>query len=455
MSLFKDMDIDMKERLKAGIGRVDVTPELGVRLGGYPTRERPAESINDPLHSTALILESGDVKAALITLDWLAIEEEDASAIRSAIAAETDVPAENVIISATHTHTAPNTISIPGWGEKERSYISSATPKIIKSAVNAANALVHVKVGVGTTRSEVGVNRHLVGANEIVVPMIGDVHGTFDPTMTVIRFESENGVVAALAHYGAHATAFGGVRGGPRIVSRDWPGVMTDRVESQIHAPIMFVNGAFGDVGPRTNRLMDGGFSAGTGDGLDAVREVGYRAAGDALRTLVDIREFGRDVGLEVIRGDLFFPYAPAPSMKEVEKKLREHESTKDQYGDPMFEYEHWNKLRLALESGKNANGRVHKQTIIRLGTTVFVPFPGELFSGIALRLRRLSPFQHTLCCGAANGYHAYIPTREARHRGGYATRLADAFDGFGMVEDIDDVLVAATMKSLRKMNIT
>ncbi len=61
--------------LKAGFGRTDVTPELGVRLGGYGVEERPAEEIFDNLHSTVMLIEQGDTKAVIINLDWICIEE--------------------------------------------------------------------------------------------------------------------------------------------------------------------------------------------------------------------------------------------------------------------------------------------------------------------------------------------------------------------------------------------
>lgn len=51
--------------LRAGFARTDITPEPGVRLGGYGVKERPAEEITDRLHSTALVLEQNDLKAVM------------------------------------------------------------------------------------------------------------------------------------------------------------------------------------------------------------------------------------------------------------------------------------------------------------------------------------------------------------------------------------------------------
>ena len=62
--------------LQAGFGRTDITPALGVRLGGYGVKERPAEQILDRLHATAMVVRKGDLLAAVVNLDWICIEED-------------------------------------------------------------------------------------------------------------------------------------------------------------------------------------------------------------------------------------------------------------------------------------------------------------------------------------------------------------------------------------------
>ena len=63
--------------------------------------------------------------------------------------------------------------------------------------------------------------------------------------MTVARFRDKSGAdVGIIIHYGAHGTAMGN----NKLVSRDWSGVMKDRIEPQISAPVVFLNGAIGDV---------------------------------------------------------------------------------------------------------------------------------------------------------------------------------------------------------------
>jgi len=147
-----------------------------------------------------------------------------------------------------------------------------------------------------------------------------------------------------------------------RLVSRDWAGVMKDRIESQFNAPVLFLNGAIGDVGPRTNKLYAGGFSAGQGDGIESIREVGYRAATDAMRALISIKEWRNDLKLNVLVDDIFIPYAPLEPLEKAEAAKAEWEARKDEFGTPMCEYMH---ACSVIEA--------HKKALIRIGATKVV----------------------------------------------------------------------------------
>jgi len=94
----------MKETLRAGFARTDVTPALGVRLGGYGVKERPAEEILDHLHSTAMVFEQDGLLAAVINLDWICIEESIVERVREGVNKSTGIPKNNVTVCATHSH---------------------------------------------------------------------------------------------------------------------------------------------------------------------------------------------------------------------------------------------------------------------------------------------------------------------------------------------------------------
>jgi hypothetical protein len=232
---------------------------------------------------------------------------------------------------------------------------------------------------------------------------------------------------------------------------------MKDRVESQTDAPVVFINGAIGNVGPRTNQLIKAseeaiGFSAGTGDGLESVREVGYRAATDALRAYASIKSWSEYPKLDLITENVVFPYQPLPPLKTAKEKLREFEPEKENFGRGMCEYMYWEDVVKELEKGEVKKETTFRQTITRIGDVALIPCPGELFAEISLRLRRFSPFQHTLCASVTNGSYAYLPAREARHRGGYEVWVGRGYGAYIVGENIDDVIVEENLKLLKKL---
>jgi hypothetical protein len=117
-----------------------------------------------------------------------------------------------------------------------------------------------------------------------------------------------------------------------------------------------------------------------------------------------------------------------------------------------MCDYRHWQAV-IAAYAGEIASGAHFTQTITQLGSVAFVPFPGEPFAEIVLRLRLASPFQHTLCASTTNGSFGYFVTRESLHRGGYEVWVGRAFGAYILAENIDDVLVEENLKLLRDLH--
>lgn len=431
----------MNSLLFVGVGRTDITPALGTALAGYPVQDRCAETIRDPLQATALVLARGDVKVALISLDWILIEEEEVAAIRRLVHAQTGIAPANVTVAAIQSHSAPRTFSVFGWGDKDRDYVNRVLPHIVEAVIQANANLQPAQVGIGTTASDVGINRRQIRQDHKVTLGVNP-WGPYDPVMTVLRFESTQGPLATLVHYGAHPTVFGSKS---RAVSRDWPGIMVDRLEALTGAPALFINGAVGDVAPRTN------FMGAVGDGETALLEVGTRAATDALRAYRSIKEV-RDLPLAVVTQEIMLPYRPLADLEEAKRELAAAEANKEQWGQPMCDYRHWQSV-VNAHGGPPKPGVPFAQTITQLGPVAFVPFPGEPFSEIVLRLRDHSPFQHTLCVSTTNGSFGYFVTRESLHRGGYEVWVGKAYGAYIFAETIDDALIDANLPLLRELH--
>ena len=427
--------------LRAGFARTDITPPLGTPLGGYPVEDRVAESIRDRLQANAVVLEYNGLKAALLSLDWIIVEQDDVEAIRRLVEAQTGIPPAHVTVCAIQTHSAPRTLTAWGWGDKVVDYVQATLPQIAAAVAAADRELQPARVGIGVTQSDVGVNRRQIREDHTVALGVNP-WGPYDPEMTVLRFEGQHSPIATLVHYGAHPTVLSGKS---RVVSRDWPGIMVDRLEQLTGAPAMFINGAVGDVAPRTNYL------AAVGDGEMALLEVGTRAASDALRAYRAIKEL-RDLELSTLTRTITLPYRPLPDEATARAALAAAEPNRERWGQPMCDYRHWQSVLAALQ-GEPATGASFSQTITRLGPVAIVPFPGEPFAEIVLRLRTASPFAHTLCASTTNGSFGYFVTRESLHRGGYEVWVARAFGAYILAETIDDVLVEENLRLLRELH--
>ena len=111
---------------------------------------------------------------------------------------EINVPFEHIIISATHTHSAPNLSGVVGWGDIDKEYYNNIfLPAVIKASKNAIENLQSAELSVGVTQSLVGINRRQQHKNG-EIGLGQNPHGCFDPNMTVISIrnsETKEGIL--------------------------------------------------------------------------------------------------------------------------------------------------------------------------------------------------------------------------------------------------------------------
>ena len=430
----------MKQMLRVGIGRTIINPELGVQLMGYPIESRPAKSIHDDLTATVLLLEQANDKAAIISLTISILDENEVNIIKEMVGNKVGIEPTNIIVSTIQTHSGPNTCAICGWSDKNEEYCADILrPSIVKAALQANENKKDAHLGIGTIHSNVGINRRQV-LEDGSVSLGQNPWGPFDPTMTVLRFMVDKHPVANIIHYGAHPTSAGGTN----EVTRDWPGVMIDKFEDVAGGTTLFLCGAVGDVGPRLSNGLT------TGGNIKYVLEVGNRAGFDAVKAFNTIKEY-RNLDLEILKDKIHLPFRPPIPLDIAKEKLKISECNKDKPGMPKAEYSFWKHLVGEYENNNIQTEMYFEQTIIRIGPVTFVPFPGEPFSDIVLRIREFSPYQHTLCLSTTNGNLGYFPTRDSLHRGGYEVEVA-ALKPHIFVENIDDILVQENLRLLRNM---
>lgn len=426
----------MTDSLLAGVARADVTPPLGTWLAGYPAPDRFADAVDDPLHATALALEQGDQRAALLVLDWVIIEEEERFAIANAVEQRIGIPAGHLTIHAIQTHSAPQTQSVFGFNPKDAAYIASALPRIVDCVCEAWESRQPARFGVGVGRCDAGVNRRQILENGEVTLGVNPF-GAYDPELTVLRFDTAEGHLASVINYGAHPTTRGA---DCRGISRDWPGVAMDFLQAHTGGPVLFLNGVVGDVAPRNTRPgPPGSIEVGTVVGREAAR------VHDGIRC-------HEGAPLRIHAEEVAWPLAPLDSREQAEAKLRALPAAPTDWFAQATR-EHCQAVLATWASGNVKTHRPFLQTLLRIGDAAILPFPGEVFAEIGLRIKAASPFAHTLVVSTANASLGYLVTREARARGGFEVMVADTlFGAYALDHKIDDFLVAKGLQLLRNL---
>lgn len=428
----------MITKMKVGVGREIISPPVGTILLGYAPG-RPAESIHDDLRVTCMALEHGSTRAMLISADICMFSTETVAFLRKRIHEETGIPAEHVILSATHTHSGPVTSATVGWGNLDRAYVQDILePQTIIAAKTACAKLQPAVLGIGTTQSDIGINRRQLNRNG-TISLGQNPWGPYDPILTVLSFITpDKKPIVNLIHYCCHGTASGM---NPEV-TRDWSGPMVDCLEEQSGALSVFFNGAEGDIGPR----LPNGKTTAT---LKMAQALGAKAGIDAVRAWRGIKEY-RDVAVKAVVRDISLPCQPLPDLSTARSELASLGDQDKLFGMELKKYDKWQQVIKTHTTGMPVKkGHSFMQTLVSVGPVAFVPFPYEMFVEMTLRIRWHSPFQHTLCLSETNGSFGYFPTRDQYSRGGYEITMSHYYDTYVLAEDADDVAVEENLKLL------
>jgi hypothetical protein len=100
--------------LQAGAATSNITPPLGADIiGGFTPY--PATHVHDELHARCLVLDNGTHRLAIVVCDLLGLHYAVSREARRLITQHTGLPPGQVLICATHTHTAASALGPPGY----------------------------------------------------------------------------------------------------------------------------------------------------------------------------------------------------------------------------------------------------------------------------------------------------------------------------------------------------
>jgi hypothetical protein len=433
------------EPLQGGVAVIDITPLPGYRMCGSFS-ERLNTGTRDPLLAKAVVFKQGDVSAALVFCDLAHVAPQVSSAVREAAEQLAEIPASNISITATHSHTGPlywnalrkqfhdRAVARHGRDIHELvDYPTELTGRLVRVILAARRNLQPVALKAGSAHEDrLSFNRryHMKDGSvrfnpghqnpDIVRPA-----GPIDPEVGLITLTPAGAAQpsAAIVAFAMHLDTLGGT-----LYSADYPFHLQTELQKVFGDSFvsLFGAGTCGDI----NHLD---VAKKPSEGRRATERIGTMLADTVAKEIPKLTAIG----------------APslAVSSAPVNASMRSYSGEQiarakavlaqvDDDGIPFLErVDAYSIMDIHLRGGETIPMEVHA---FRLSDKLaIVTLPGEVFVELGLAIKKASPFETTLVIELADDGPGYIPTRKAFAEGSYETVNSRVVPGSGeqMVE--------------------
>ena len=425
--------------LLAGAAQVDMTPKMGILLTGAPGLKRPAEILIDPLYAKALVLDDGERKICILSLDALAVTGEWGDKIRNGANERFGLDPDAVMVHTKSNHAAPplghTSLSLESeyippelsWMRgSDEEYNPVAVERALETIGLALEDMQPVRVGVASgVENRVTFNRRFVMRDGTAQMGLGghppsDVayrEGPIDPELGVVSFTTESlRPVAFLLHHTCNA-----VHDFPlRNVTADWPGAWSSRIREMYGddcVPLV-INGCGANIDHGDNLNPDH---------VDTTDRMGATLAEATLPVLKRLI-YQDDSRLDYATRNVKIPLRRVPEHELAEAKafLARHPSPTVDEGLAGIPTE-WgwtyalSRIEVDTLIRRDPNWNYEIQAF-RIGDFALVALNGTVFVEAQLRLKMESPASRTFVANMSNAYAGYVPTPRALEGGGYET---------------------------------
>lgn len=354
---------------KAGAAKRKITPDPLLPVSGGVGTPSPVSEKRGDLWVRTLVFEKGETRVAFVSIDNLGWPKVWGDKIREGVEG---IPPENILISATHTHSAPDAYCFPdfeGHHHADLNYLewvcqeaASAVNEAVKDIVPAA-----LKINVGETRGKIAYNYY---APDLYDPRCGVIQ--------VLHAEPPHRPVATLVNYAIHPEVLGPNKG---ILSPDLCGPLYDRIEHRTAGMAMFINSAQGGMVTADNRSPKGDLEI-----WEECVRIGELLAEEALRIVET---------------------APIQTDPMLYCKARTFCLTVE---SPLIQMLLINSpIKTALQEDNTITTQVN---LVNLGTAQLLTIPGEALPNIGYYLKRHMKTPHPFLLGLTNDAFGYMLTK-------------------------------------------
>jgi hypothetical protein len=362
---------------KVGVGNVIITPNPLLPVSGGVGPSHPTTGKQGELHARAMVFQQGETRVAVVQLDLLGFPSVLCARIHQQVSR---IPADNILIGSSHTHSAPDCYGVPGRDGKATSdlkymdFVCNQAAGAINQALDNLQTA-HLKIGTGEAKGKIAYNYY---APEL-----------YDPRMSVIQAVTPTGkTIGTLVNYAIHPEVLGSELG---LVSPDLVGPLCDKLEADLGGMGMFMNGAQGGMITADNRLLDQPSDPLKAKWHDArtweeCLRIGHLMASEAQRIIKDA-ELQTDPDLACSAKQVKFP---------VESEL-------------MWAIILGSPLKYPHNADRSITTRIN---LVNVGNAQILTIPGEALPNIGFYLKRHMKGDNHLLFGLTNDAFGYILTK-------------------------------------------
>ena len=419
--------------LRVGAAAVNLNADDGMVIAGGIT-PRFVKGQEGQLRAVAVVIEKPSVaKVAIVQCDVLFVTRRMLDPVVAEIEKTTGIPAAHILINATHTHHAPSTAVVHGYGRDE--VFCERVQRAVVSAVQNANK--------GLAGGDVTFSFHLgkeetVGANSRLMMSDGKIRwigptdgavrptGPFDPQLPVLAFHGPDRKLHALIYN--HSTHTMGTRRG-NVRSPSFYGLTAQELEQELGGVVSFLEGASGST-HNINRVS-------TGEAVTRFKS----AIKDALKK-AEPRPVNRLVAIKRRFTFKVRSFDEAVEDEKVVSYCRKHAGPRAKTVIAVFR-----DMRKKLKPQQGQQRETWLQVMV-IGDVAIVGVPAEYFTGLGMEIKQRSPFKYTYIAELANDWIGYLPDRKAHTLGGYQTWMGlHSYAEVGTGERIADEAVSVLKK--------
>lgn len=417
--------------MRIGFAKNDITPRVGVELCGFgPFRCRHSIGIRDRLWARAMAVEADPAEppVVVVSCDLIGVTLSITRRVRELVRQRAGLDPDRLFLSATHTHSGPNTGGYLGWGQPDPPYVETLPQRIARAAVDALAGLREATLSYAETACEgIGQNREYDKDALPLETVLRDDWRPERPELTdtvcrVLKAESAGRVIGFCSYFGCHPVV---CCSSTRFIHGDYCGVATNLLEREHPGSVgLFLQGAQGDVNTCVVHKQEqesllaldaiaSRYANAVRAGLAAAAPLEVNAVRGCRRQVVFAR---KDWGLDLLR-DL---------LAQKEARLATFEATDSYSGEGWnvrMETVHVLALRDLVAKAERGESLAPPTEVhgLRIGPVALLGAPFETFQAIKNDVVSAAASPTPLVVSFTSDSQGYAPDRTAAARGGYA----------------------------------